>query len=82
MWQIIITGPARKHLKRLPKSEKIRVFSVLEGFKQGPFVGDITKLAANKWRRRIGNYRIIFSIDHKAGLIYIFGAKRRTTTTY
>jgi mRNA-degrading endonuclease RelE of RelBE toxin-antitoxin system len=30
-----------------------------------PFAGDILKLQGegNRWRRRVGNYRIFFSID-------------------
>ncbi len=47
-----------------------------------PLSGDVVKLASqDAFRRRVGNYRIIFRIDFKALAIGIIDIQRRTTTT-
>jgi mRNA-degrading endonuclease RelE of RelBE toxin-antitoxin system len=48
-----------------------------------PFSGDTLKLEglANRWRRRVGDYRIIFAIE-PARTIHISTIVRRTSTTY
>jgi len=48
-----------------------------------PLSGDVVKLAGTEaFRRRIGNYRIIFDVDFKAQSVRIFDVLRRSTTTY
>jgi mRNA-degrading endonuclease RelE of RelBE toxin-antitoxin system len=49
-----------------------------------PFHGDIKRLQANPsgWRRRVGNYRIIYDVYFEQRLIVIAGIVRRTSTTY
>ena len=49
-----------------------------------PFVGDIKKLKGieNVWRRRIGNYRIIFEIFSQEKIIYIYDIQRRGSKSY
>ena len=49
-----------------------------------PFTGDLKRLKEkpSAWRRRVGNYRIIFDLDFELRLIVIHGILRRTTTTY
>jgi mRNA-degrading endonuclease RelE of RelBE toxin-antitoxin system len=48
-----------------------------------PLTGDVVKLAGQDgFRRRIGNYRIIFRLDYKALVVGVVDIARRTTTTY
>ena len=49
-----------------------------------PWRGDVQKLGGgeNSWRRRIGNYRITYSININQHFIEIEDIDRRTTTTY
>jgi mRNA-degrading endonuclease RelE of RelBE toxin-antitoxin system len=48
-----------------------------------PLAGDVVKLKGQAaFRRRIGNYRIIFSIDFRGLAVGIADIQRRTTTTY
>jgi mRNA-degrading endonuclease RelE of RelBE toxin-antitoxin system len=55
----------------------------LEAMRSDPLAGDVVKLAGqNAFRRRVGNYRIIFAIDFKALVVGILDIQRRTTTTY
>lgn len=49
-----------------------------------PFKGDLKRLKGkpSAWRRRVGNYRILFDLDFEAREIVVHGILRRTTTTY
>jgi mRNA-degrading endonuclease RelE of RelBE toxin-antitoxin system len=48
-----------------------------------PLSGDVVKLKGQAaFRRRVGDYRIIFSVDFRAFAVGIADIQRRTTTTY
>jgi mRNA-degrading endonuclease RelE of RelBE toxin-antitoxin system len=48
-----------------------------------PLVGDVVKLKGQAaFRRRVGSYRIIFSIEFHTLAVGIADIQRRTTTTY
>ena len=49
-----------------------------------PFQGDIKRLKGKDtaWRRRVGNYRIIYDLYFDEYLIVVLGILRRTSTTY
>ncbi len=49
-----------------------------------PFAGDIVPLAQQPaaYRRRVGNWRILFDVDTYLHLIEVRLIQRRTTTTY
>jgi CopG family transcriptional regulator/antitoxin EndoAI len=49
-----------------------------------PFQGDLRRLKGKDtaWRRRVGNYRIIYDLYFDEHLIVIQGILRRTSTTY
>jgi mRNA-degrading endonuclease RelE of RelBE toxin-antitoxin system len=48
-----------------------------------PFSGDTQKLEgwSNRWRRRVGDYRILFAIEAPR-TIHVSTIARRTSTTY
>jgi len=56
----------------------------LEELAENPYQGDIEKIKdeENVWRRRIGNYRILYEIKPKQRYIDVFQIRRRTTGTY
>jgi len=49
-----------------------------------PFAGDVLKLEGegNRWRRRVGSYRIFFAIDTTAKTAAVSAIVRRTSSTY
>lgn len=49
-----------------------------------PFQGDLKRLKGKEtaWRRRVGNYRIIYDLFLDKRLIVVSGILRRTSTTY
>ena len=83
-WNLQLTDPARKDFRNLPPKDQARVKAALIAMEQGPFRGDIKRLKGKPsgWRRRAGNYRIIYDVYFEQHLIVIAGIVRRTSTTY
>jgi len=61
-WEILIAGPARKSLERVPSSDRERIEAALEEMAANPFQGDIKLLKGQekRFRRRVGAWRIFF----------------------
>jgi len=83
-WSIQVTGPAQKDLRRLPSKDQARVKTALLAMQDDPFSGDIARLKAQTtaWRRRVGNYRILFDVYPEQLLVVVSAISRRTSTTY
>jgi mRNA-degrading endonuclease RelE of RelBE toxin-antitoxin system len=49
-----------------------------------PFQGDVIKLEgeADRYRRRVGSFRIFFRVDRPTRTVGISAIVRRTSTTY
>jgi mRNA-degrading endonuclease RelE of RelBE toxin-antitoxin system len=64
-WTIVLAGPARKSLDRIPTKDRRRILAALDEMQQNPFQGDIRRLQGlSGFRRRVGNWRIFR--DHGA----------------
>jgi len=82
-WTVVLAGPARKLLKRIPVADKARILAALAGMEQDPFQGDIRKLQGLPgFRRRIGDWRIFFEIIPEERQAVVAAIERRTSTTY
>lgn len=76
MYQIIIKKKAKKFIDKLPMNERKRIVSAIEYLPNGE---DIKKLKGydNLLRLRIGEYRIIYTVDNGKLIIYIIDAGNR-----
>jgi mRNA interferase RelE/StbE len=83
-WHVHITGPAQKEFLKLPAKDRARVKDALLAMQQDPFSGDIKRLKGqtSAWRRRVGNYRIVYDLHVEEQRIAVAGIVRRTSTTY
>jgi len=83
-WNLQITGPAQKEFQKLPARDRARVKDALLAMQQDPFSGAIKRLKgqAAAWRRRVGNYRIVYDLHVEEHRIVVAGILRRTSTTY
>jgi mRNA-degrading endonuclease RelE of RelBE toxin-antitoxin system len=82
-WTVVLAGPARKSLKRIPASDKTRILAALAEMQQNPFQGDVRKLQGLPgFRRRVGNWRILFEVVLERRHVVIAAIERRTSTTY
>lgn len=76
MYRIIIKKKAKKFIDKLPKGEKIRLVKAIEQLPNGE---DIKKLKghSNLLRLRVGDYRIIYSVDSGELVVAVIDAGNR-----
>ena len=76
MYNIIIKKKAKKFIDKLPENDKRRIVSAIEAL---PDSGDIKKLQGKSgyYRLRVGNYRIIYTVDHGKLIVYVVDAGNR-----
>jgi mRNA interferase RelE/StbE len=82
-WTVVLAGPARKALKRIPTGDRTRILAALGEMQQNPFQGDIRKLQGlSGFRRRVGNWRILFEVVPERSHVVVAAIEHRTSTTY
>jgi mRNA interferase RelE/StbE len=83
-WNLQITGPVQKEFLKLPPKDQARVKKALIAMEEDPFSGGIKPLKGQNsaWRRRVGNYRIVYDLYLEEKKIIVHGILRRTSTTY
>lgn len=82
-WTVLATPRARKSLERAPAQDRRRVEAAIEAMRADPLSGDVVKLKdMEAFRRRVGDWRIVFDIDFGARAVRVFDVLRRTSTTY
>jgi mRNA-degrading endonuclease RelE of RelBE toxin-antitoxin system len=82
-WTVVLAGPAKKSLKRIPAGDKTRILAALAEMQENPFQGDIRKLQGLPgFRRRVGNWRILFEVLPDQRQIAVAAIERRTSTTH
>ena len=83
-WQVRIPERVSKTIKCFPANDRQRVILVLRDMALDPFGGDITKISGEKnlWRRRVGSYRLFYSVNGSLKTVEIKEINRRTSSTY
>jgi mRNA-degrading endonuclease RelE of RelBE toxin-antitoxin system len=82
-WDVALSRRAEKSLNGVPPADRVRLLASLQAMRQNPLLGDVVKLRGSEaFRRRVGSYRIIFSIDFRTLAVHIDDILRRTSTTY
>lgn len=76
MYKIIIKKRARKFIDKLPRNERIRVIKAIEMLPDGE---DIKKLKGHDdlLRLRVGEYRIIYTVEHGELVVLVIDAGNR-----
>lgn len=76
MYQIIIKKKAKKFIGKLPQNEKRRVVAAIEQLPNGE---DIKKLKGHSdlLRLRVGEYRIIYTVDNGELVVIVIDAGNR-----
>ena len=70
----VVTAPAvDKQLSRLPRSIQRRLVETIEGLESNPRPHGAKKLEGhdNLWRVRVGNYRIIYTLEDERLLVLV-----------
>jgi len=85
-WVCELTEDAEQDLRKLPKPIQKRVARVLTQLESDPFQGDVKALHGEGWkgvfRRRIGDYRLLFATNHETRAISVLRVLLRSGKTY
>jgi mRNA-degrading endonuclease RelE of RelBE toxin-antitoxin system len=85
-WVCEFTKDAEKDLRALPRTSQERVARLADEFQINPFQGDVKPLEGAAWkgvfRRRFGNYRLLFTADHQAKKMIVLRILIRSEKTY
>ena len=82
-WTVVLAGPARKSLSRIPTADRTRILAALGDMQRDPFQGDVRKLQGlSGFRRRVGNWRVFFEVVPERRHVVVTAIERRTSTTY
>lgn len=78
-FEVQLNKRAKRDLQGLAPGVQAKVISGLREFRTNPFAGDHKKLRGVRdgHRRRIGDYRIIYTVDSKTRLVLVVGIKDR-----
>lgn len=76
MYKIIIKKKAKKFIDKLPKNDKIRIVKAIEVLPNGE---DVKKLKGHNdlFRLRVGDYRIIYTVDNGELIVYVIDVGNR-----
>lgn len=76
MYKVIIKKKAKKFIDELPKNDRIRIAAAIEELPNG---SDIRPLKGHEGllRLRVGNYRIIYTVDNGELVVYVIDADNR-----
>lgn len=85
-WVCEFTKDAEEDLRKLPKPIQKRVVRVLTEMEGDPFRGDVKPLHGEAWkaafRRRIGDYRLLFVVNHESRIVSVLRILPRSEKTY
>lgn len=77
-WRYELEPRALRDPSRLDRPLRQRIFDALDRLAQHPDQGDRRKLQGREaWRLRVGDYRILFSIDHLTRTFLVFRIAHR-----
>lgn len=68
-----------KDLDRIPQKDLIRIDRIIQSLALQPFPVGVKKLVGESdlYRIRQGNYRINYTVDHRAKVVSILGVRHR-----
>ena len=83
-WEVRVPKRVEETIKKFPYKDRARIMKALREFVIDPWARDIEKIIdrENMWRRRVGNYRIFYSIQVRTKIVEIKEIARRTSKTY
>jgi mRNA interferase RelE/StbE len=85
-WQVELSASAIKELKKLPRDRQAQIGRAIDVMEVDPLAGDVKPLKGPEWkdryRKRAGDYRIIYTLDRKAAIVAISAILIRSEKTY
>src|SRR6516164_4130571 len=81
---ILSTSAAQRALRAMPQRDRERIIRALDNMKTDPLAGDhrAARRVRRLYRRRVGSWRIIFSLKTDQHVVLVGDIVRRTSRTY
>jgi mRNA interferase RelE/StbE len=78
-YKVVFKPSVHKDFRSLPKSAAGRIFQHLEALENEPFPRQSIKMsgAENSYRIRVGDYRIVYEVDHDHKQIAVLFVRHR-----
>jgi mRNA interferase RelE/StbE len=78
LYQVLVKRSAEKELDRLPSNVRDRVLKRLLALEDSPRPQGIKKLQGEEaYRLRVGDYRVLYTIDDTAQIVTIYSVGHR-----
>jgi mRNA interferase RelE/StbE len=85
-WTLRLAREAEKQFKNLPADRQALVLKHLKEMQKDPLQGNVKPLKGKQWkgwyRRRVGDYRVVFSLEHTRQIINVAAILLRSEKTY
>ena len=85
-WACNLSRQAAKQLRSLPRDRLVQVARAIDEIGEDPTLGDVRPVKSGRFkgalRKRVGPYRIVYSIDPDAREVNIAAILTRGDTTY
>ena len=85
-WICNLSHKAEKQLQNLPRNIQKRIAKAIDDLEKNPLAGDVKplkgKIHRGRYRKRVGQYRIIFTTDKQLCVVGILAILPRGETTY
>ena len=85
-WTVRLSKEAAKQLKKLPPDRETLLARRLREMGDDPLQGDVKPLQGTEWygwyRKRVGRYRLIFTVDPSRHIVEVAALLKRDERTY
>jgi mRNA interferase RelE/StbE len=82
-WGLVVASRAKRQFRRLPADDRDAIDAAFSEMVADPFSGDVKRLRGFEgWRRRVGDWRILYKLDEHDRIIVVTAVKRRGSNTY
>ncbi len=85
-WRVKLSASAEKELRRVPRDRQARVIRAFDEMEIDQFSGDVKPLKGPEWkgryRKRVGPYRIIFTVGAADKTVGVSAILIRSEKTY
>lgn len=82
-YRVDLAPAAQRQLQRLPPGVASALRAPILALALGPRPPGVAKLVGSElWRLRVGDVRVIYAINDRAGLVVVLRVVRRSESTY
>jgi mRNA interferase RelE/StbE len=83
-YRVVLTSSAERELKKLPSDVVARIVPRLQTLASNPRPAGCKKLHGGdrEWRIRVGDYRVVYTIDDRKSLVEVTRIRHRSEVYY